>query len=265
MRKCAVVLMLAWLVLLSGCSGDVQMEDGKLSITDPEREARAAATRQAAAIIADKESVQVEIQRKSALAEIKLKETQAESEAYKTRVLAEAEAEARRETLIEQGRAVAQVMRAFADAMRIILVLGAVALVIFVTGRSVAGAHNAMLAARYVKIGADPATLQPPPIVITTDGLLLDTRTGERAKLRDAVGVNQLLLAAVTRNLDMAMLARAAEQIARSNSKPGSGGAQVGDILPALASSVPTLVDVEHNGAEHRGTEPATSSPSKAG
>jgi len=226
-----VILLSIAILFLSACTVD---ENG---IRDPVAEAKAAATRQAAATIADKESVKIEIDRQAALAEIKLRETQAESEAYKTRLLAEAQAEAEKARMIEQARAQVQVSQAFAVALSIVLVLGAVAAVVWISGRSVAGAYNAMQAARYVKIGVEPGTLLPPPLVIV-DGYLLDTRSGERAKLRDPAGVNRLKLAATTHTTDIALMAAAARAIA---GQKHPAAAQVADQLPTIAASLPML------------------------
>jgi hypothetical protein len=231
MNRYIIFVILAAALLAGGCTVD---ENG---IRDPVAEAKAAATRQAAAIQADKESVKIEIDRKSALAEIKLRETQAESEAYKTKLLAEAQAEADKVRLVEQARASVQVSQAFAIALSIVLVLGAAAAAAWAIGLSAANVYNAAAGARYIKIGVESATLLPPPLVIV-DGWLLDTRTGERAALRDPAGVNRLKLATTTHTTDLAIMAQSAERIARQKHP---AAAQVADQLPTIAASLPML------------------------
>jgi hypothetical protein len=220
----------------------MKVDESGVTVTDPRRAAEAYATRTAAETAANERALKLETAKRAQAAESERLKIEAEAQAYKARVLAEAEADAERVRLVEQARAGVQVSQAFATALSIVLVLGAVGAVIWIAGLSYSRARTSVLASNYVRIGVDPMTMQPPPIVITADGMLLDTRTGERAKVRDAVGVNQVLLAAVTHNLDMAMMANAAKDIAQKNSKPNSGGAQVADQLANIAEAVPVIM-----------------------
>jgi len=228
-------------LMLAGCS-DVTIDESGIKSVDPKRAAEAYATRTAAETAANERALKLETAKRAQDAESERLRIEAEAEAYKARVLAEAQADTERVRLVEQARAGVQVSQAFATSLSIVLVLGAAGAVIWISGVSYSRARNSVLASNYVRIGVDPNTMQPPPIIITHDGMLLDTRTGERAKVRDAVGVNQLLLAAVTHNLDMAMMASAAKDIAQNNAKPNSGGAQVADQLANIAEAVPVIM-----------------------
>ena len=219
------ILLAVLAIIMAGCTIDER------GMRDPVAEAKAAATRQAASTLADKASVKIEIDRKSALAEIKLRETQAEAAAYKARAQADIDMETARALAAEKAR----VLTAFSTGMSGIM-LGLSACAVLWTGtRAVIALLYASRDAGYVKIGVEPSTLLPPPLVIV-DGYLLDTRSGERAKLRDPAGVNRLKLAASTRNTETAQLARAAVDIGKATKDK-----QAADMLPAIAQSVPTL------------------------
>jgi hypothetical protein len=101
----------------------------------------------------------------------------------------------------------------------------------------VAYSYGAILKARYVQIGVEPLTMLPPPIVVTADGYLIDTRSGERARIRDAAGVNRLKLAASTRNTETAQMARAVVEAAKSTKSTTAT-----QDLPMISASVPTMV-----------------------
>ena len=115
-----------------------------------------------------------------------------------------------------------------------------IAVIVLATGKSVAHVRQVWIASEMIKIGVEASTLLPPPFVITRDGFMLDTRTGERARLRDSVGVNQMRLAATTQSTNIALLARAAERIGETNKSKG-GGTQAADVLPGIGTSVPLL------------------------
>jgi hypothetical protein len=174
-------------------------------------------------------------------AELKLRQAQAEADAYRARVMADAEAEAAKVRLAEQARTAAVVTAAFGYALSGVLVLAALAAVIWTTGYSYSRARVAVLSSGLVRIGVEPSTLLPPPLVITADGILLDTRTGARAALKDAAGIERLKLAATTRLTETALLARAATDIGKATKDK-----QAADMLPGIAASVPTLAGGEH-------------------
>lgn len=85
-------------------------------------------------------------------------------------------------------------------------------------------------------IHVEPATQQAPPFLITSDGYLIDTRTGERAKVRDAAGVNKLRLQAGTQLTGIALATRAVERVGKA-----ATSAQPADMLPGIVQSVPLI------------------------
>jgi len=74
--------------------------------------------------------------------------------------------------------------------------------------------RRALLQSQYIAIGVEKATLQPPPFVFV-GGYMIDTRSGERARLREAAAVNRLLLQRASEETETALRARAAIEIAR--------------------------------------------------
>ncbi len=96
--------------------------------------------------------------------------------------------------------------------------------------------ERARLAARYLPLHVERSTMQPAPLVVTADGWLIDTRTGERARIRDAAGVDRLRLAATTQATNIALGMRAAAQIAKSARSAGPA-----DVLSQIAASVPLV------------------------
>jgi len=134
----------------------------------------------------------------------------------------------------------ADVLRAIGNAgamaIYILVVALAVAMTIFASGRAIAHVRGVILASSYVRINVEPRTMLPPPLVITQDGYLIDTRTGERARLRDAAGVNQLRLAATTHATEIAQVADAQVRIAKATKD-----SRVGDVLQGIASRIPLL------------------------
>jgi hypothetical protein len=114
----------------------------------------------------------------------------------------------------------------------------AISIIIIATGRSVAYTYNAILSAQYVRIGVEPMTMLPPPLVITADGFLIDTRSGERSRIRDAAGVNRMRLSATTQTTNAALLGRATVDISKANR---GNGVQAADALPTIAASIPLI------------------------
>ena len=95
---------------------------------------------------------------------------------------------------------------------------------------------NSIATSQYVRIGVEPATLLPPPFVITRDGYLLATGTGERARLRDASGVDHLRIAATERATETALLARAVVDAAKA-----SKSTTATESLAEIAAGVQTI------------------------
>lgn len=243
-----VVLALA----LIGCTVD---KDG---LRNPGAEAAAAAVENETYIKRQNAETDLDIRRKNADAEVEAKRQEIEArrlraqadadaivaagraQADGARVIAQAKAEAEQGVVAARGRAKSQALKALGTGGQFAIVaLGAglaIAIVVTATGRSVAYSYNAILKARYIQLGVEPLTMLPPPIVITADGYLIDTRSGERARIRDAAGVNRLKLAATTRTTDVALLSQALV-----NSAKITKSTIATQDLPGIASSVQTM------------------------
>ena len=141
-----------------------------------------------------------------------------------------------------QADATRAIGNAGAGAIYILVMALAVAMAIFALGHAVAHVRVAILDSSYVRIGVESRTMLPPPLVITQDGYLIDTRTGERAQLRDAVGVNNLRLAATTHMTEVAQVADAQVRIAKATKD-----SRVGDALRGIASHIPLLIAGEED------------------
>lgn len=285
MIPCLAIALVLATMILTGCSAE-QDKNGIRIYSPSVSEAMATATVSAAQVARANSELDLSIREKNAQAELDAKRAEietnrmrAEAEALAIRTSAEAEAKAKLaeaeaqrtviqakgqadvETIKAKGQAEAQTELATGEAKSWTIVtlgiglsgvamLGALAFVIWVTGRSVATAYNDILKAQYVQIGVEPRTLLPPPLVITRDGYLIDTRSGERAKLRNAAGVDRLRLAATTQSTNIALLARAAQDIGKTNHGKQSGGTQAADILPGIGASVPLLDVAEGNNGQ---------------
>ncbi len=223
---------------LAGC--DVTLDDKGFDMHDPVRQAAATAT--IAAVQAQDKNAQVEIAIKQAVAaqEIEATRTAMQAELAHKMIVATVEAGAQAQAIETQSQAQTQVTVALGQAGYIaILAIGvglAIAAIILATGHSVASVKQAVLAANYVQIGVESRTLLPPPLIITVDGYLIDTRTGERARLRDAVGVSQLRLAATTHSTETAQLALTEIEIAKTTKSD-----KAADALMVAAGNVPML------------------------
>jgi hypothetical protein len=240
-----VAAMLLALVLLAGC--DVKVNDEGLDAGDPVRRAAATATVSAVRISDRNAQLDIAIRETAAAQEVEAHNVTIEAtraaitaNVTKTLIMADAQAQAQSKTIEAQGAASAQATSALGTAGYItILVMGvslAISAFVLATGYSIAHVKGAVLAANYVQIGVEARTLLPPPIIITADGYMIDTRSGERARLRDAVGVDRLRLAATTHTTEVAQLAQAEVEIAKStrDTRPG-------DALMGAAGAVPML------------------------
>ncbi len=239
MKRLLLALGLLVLVIaLAGC--DVTLDDKGFDMHDPVRHAAATAT--IAAVQAQDKNEQVDIAIKQAVAAQEIEATRAAVQADLTHkmIVATVEAGAQAQAIETQSQVQTQVTVALGQAGYIaILAIGvglAIAAIILATGHSVASVKQAMLTANYVQIGVESRTLLPPPWIITVDGYLIDTRTGERARLRDAVGVSQLRLAATTHSTETAQLAQAEIEIARATKSD-----KTADALMSAAGNVPML------------------------
>lgn len=172
----------------------------------------------------------------------------AQGDANANRIIASGQAEA--ESIRIQAASRANVTIALGNALSVAIYIFVVGLVMAMTilalGRATADVRGAVLASRYVRIGVESATLLPPPLVITEDGYLIDTRSGERARLRDAVGVDKLRLAATTHTTEIALLSAAEIQIAKQTKSD-----KAADALMGAASSVPMLAVNDDQGDNH--------------
>jgi hypothetical protein len=241
------------IALTSGCTVD------QYGLRNPEAEAAAAAVQNETWIKRQNAETDLAIRRQNAEAELRASQQEIEARRLRAaaeadaivasgqakadgaRAIAQAKAEAERGTVAARGQAAAAALVALGTGGQFAIVaLGAglaIAIIVTATGRSVAYSYNAILKARYVQIGVEPLTMLPPPIVVTADGFLIDTRSGERARIRDAAGVNRLKLAASTRNTETAQMARAVVETARITKSTTAA-----QDLPLIAASVPTMV-----------------------
>jgi len=141
----------------------------------------------------------------------------------------EATGEAKRQEAAATGHAKAMAIKTAGYAGAAVLVAVALAVVILAGGWSAATTRKAWAEAQLLTIGVEQSTLLPPPFVVTADGYLVDTRSGERARLRDAAGVNRLRLQTSADVTKAALGARAAAEIARATGRPEDGA---GLLLP---------------------------------
>lgn len=124
----------------------------------------------------------------------------------------------------------------------IIAVGAALSITVIAVGRSAAHAKSQWALADYLMLQA--ANKDLPPIIVTRSGYLLDTLTGERARVSDPAAVNHIRTAAMTRLLEASTLARAAVAIGHDNQRKLAGGIQAADVLPGIASSIPLVLPV---------------------
>jgi len=147
----------------------------------------------------------------------------------------QAELEQQRQIALARGEAEARTVTTLGYALAAVLVAFALAAVIVSVGFAAASVRRAVIESAFVKIGVERLTLQAPPMVIV-NGFLIDTTTGERARLSDGAGVNRLKLAASAQATNTAILARAAAEIAGK-----AGDADPARSLPGIAASVPLI------------------------
>ena len=247
MARCLLVLSLVVLWFASSCSpSPVEVGKGKIL------EAQAAATRSATEITQANAYTDLDIRKAAADAELKAKEQEIEARRQRaivdTKIAEEqgqAKADGARQIAIAQADATRKTWEAVGQGSNWLLTAIGIGLslsvVIFTTGRTAARTYGAILRARNVLINVEPSTLLPPPFIITDTGYLIDTRTGERARIRDAAGVNRLRLAASTQTTNIALGMRAAQQIAKDNRGKQSGGVRVAEALPEIGRSIPLL------------------------
>jgi len=239
----------------AGCSVDTRGEG--MHVGDPVREVRAEAT--AVAVDTAKGNADLDLQiREAELEAEKAAHTvalEATRVAYQTQmqsqlIVATVEAGANAEAIRARGEAEASTIRAHAEAdvrtSRTLADAGAIAIpavavglavafVILALGHSTATVKRAILSAGYVRIGVENQTLLPPPLVVH-NGYLIDTRSGERARLSDPAGVDRMRLAATAHATEVALTARSLVSVAKAtkNARPG-------DMLPSVAGAIPML------------------------
>lgn len=109
------------------------------------------------------------------------------------------------------------------------------------TGGAVAVVRKAQLEARLVKI--DKATRIWPVMIDLKTGILVNLETGERARIGDVHPLDHRRLIVSGQVRTTGLLAQTAERIAKSTKS-----AQPGDMLPAIAQSVPLLKDSTTDG-----------------
>ena len=263
-----VAFLLLALALVTGCSVDTRGEG--VHVGDPVREVRAEATAVAVDIAKGNADMDLQVRQADLENEIASHDValQATVTAYTTQmqtqlivatVEAGAQADAIRargqaeaSTILARGQADVQTELARADAsvqtshtlatagavaIPLLAVGAAVAFVILAWGHSTATVKHAMLTAGYVTIGVERPTLLPPPLVVH-NGYLIDTRSGERAALKDPAGVDRMRLGAMAHTTETALVARAHVAIARATKNP-----KAGDALMAAVNTLPTMVD----------------------
>lgn len=192
-------------------------------------------------------SNELELQARRVNAEIEADAKRAQIETARTVTLARGNAEVQNITV--EGDARAFGVRVLSVTLSLILIALAISGTALSVGWSASKARNAWLTSAYVRIGVEEQTLLPPPFVIVEDAgkrMLLDTRTGARAALRDATGISNLTLAASTQATNTALLTRGAERIAKSSQKNGEPD-NAANVLPGIAASVPLIATENQN------------------
>jgi len=282
MKAKAIYLAVAFLLLvLVGAGCTVESGGGQFHAGDPVREVRAEATAVAVDIAKGNADVDLQVRQADLQRELEAHAVALEATrtAYTTQmqtqlIVATVEAGAQADAIRARGQAEASTILARADAdiqtdraradasvktshtlatagaiaIPVVAVGGAVAFVILAWGHSTATVKRAMLTAGYVRIGVENQTLLPPPLVIH-EGYLIDTRSGERARLSDPAGVDRMRLAATAHATEVALTARSLVSVAKAtkNARPG-------DMLPSVAGAIPVIV----NGDVARGELPST-------
>ena len=247
-----LVIIVVIILLTTGCSMQSN-EEGFYTGEGRVKQAEARATDVAVDIIEDDAEIdrQIRLSEQEAEREAHLVAVEATKVAYTTqmsttltRAAAEAKAivaqgDAKARTISVQAEAKARTMTALGNALSgaiYIAVFGLVtAMAILALGRATADVRSAVRDSSYVRIGVEPSTMLPPPLVIA-DGYLIDTRSGERARLRDTAGVDRLRLAATTHTTEVALLAAAEKEIAKQ-----TASAEPGDALMGVAGNIPLL------------------------
>jgi len=268
MKRVICLLMATLALALVGCS--VQSGNGQFHAGDPVREVRAEATAVAVTVAKGNADMDLQVRQADLQNEIESHDValQATVTAYTTQmqtqlIVATVEAGAQADAIRARGQAEASTILARADAdiqtdraradasaktSRTLATAGAIAIpvvaigtagafVILAWGHSTATVKRAMLAAGYVTIGVEKPTLLPPPLVVH-GGFLIDTRSGERAKLSDPAGVDRMRLGAMAHTTETALVARAQVAIARAVKDP-----KAGDALMASVNALPTMCD----------------------
>jgi len=204
---------------LAGCAesdrGRGQVYDAR---ADTER-AQARATEIANDRQAELNRLEVTSRQTAAAAELGARLATLESERKSAEALGKAQVRELEAT--GEAKALAIRMAGYAGAV----VLGAVALgvLILASGWTLATTRQAWASSQMVRIGVEPATMLPPPLVVTADGWLIDTRSGERARIRDAAGVQELKLKAMAEITQTALAGRAAAEVAKATGRPEDG------------------------------------------
>jgi len=246
---------------VAGCMSVDSNPNSGFHAGDPVREVRAEAT--AAAVRVGEANDNLDIQVREADLELEKQAhavaLEATRVAYQTEmqtqlIVATVEAGAQADTIRARGQAEANRISAYAEsdiqtshtlaqagaiAIPMVAIGAAMAFVILAWGHSAATVRRAVMSANYVRIGVDPRTLLPPPLVISSDGYLIDTRSGERARLRDAAGVDRMRLAAMTHATETALVARAQVAIAKTTASD-----QPADALMTSVNTLPVIVEV---------------------
>jgi len=275
MKRTICFLMAGLALALVGCS--VESGNGQFHAGDPVREVRAEATAVAVDIAKGNAGMDLQVRQADLEHEIESHDValQATVTAYTTQmqtqlIVATVEAGAQADAIRARGQAEASTILARADAdiqtgraradasvktshtlatagaiaIPVVAIGAAVAFVILAWGHSTATVKRAVLSAGYVRIGVEPSTLLPPPLVIHA-GYLVDTRSGERAKLSDPAGVDRMRLAATAHATEVALTVRSLVSVAKATKN-----AKVGDMLPSVAGAIPMIVNGEAAGGE---------------
>jgi len=257
MKRVICLLMATLALALVGCS--VQSGNGQFHAGDPVREVRAEATAVAVDIAKGNADIDLQVRQADLQNEIESHDValQATVTAYTTQmsttlIVAKVEADAQARAIEARGQAEANRIMAYAErdvktsqtlasavaiAIPMVALAAGLAAMILALGHSVATVKRAVLAAGYVTIGVEKPTLLPPPLVVHGH-YLIDTRSGERARLSDPAGVDRMRLGAMAHTTETALVARAHVAIARATKNP-----KAGDALMAAVNTLPTMVD----------------------
>ena len=208
-----LIFLLAGLLACAGCATkttEIDHRSGTYVSKDPEAEARAVQMNARTWIAEQNAAVDLELRKLTTQAEIET----ARAQATAGRQIAVARGNAWSQVILVLGRAAA----IFIQALGYGLAIGVpFAIVLICGGWSVSYVRQRWHKSRYFSYAINPAL---PLLLVSSDGYLVFTHTGQRARLRDSQGVDQVHTAAMTWLAAQKQLADAQVKIAQVTKSP---------------------------------------------